>query len=354
MNSLLCWVGFLFIINKPFEGKIEMSRNIRILGTGKYLPPKVVTAEELDKKMGLKKGWVAKKSGVKTRHVVDGEVNSDMAVKAIEQALKNANMKKEDLDCIISTSASFDQPLPCQASLIKEKMGYDNHPIPAFDINSTCLGFVVGLDTISYLVQAERYKNVVIVSSEIPSIAINPEQPESYALFGDGACAVILTKSSNQETSSIKTSLIETYPEGVHMTEVRGGGTILHSRHYSEDNKTEFLFDMNGRAIFRLSSRIIKGFMERLFKDSGLTIQDMDMVIPHQASAMAMDIMRKKLSVSEDKFMNIIEDHGNVISASIPMALHEAIIQKRIKRGDKVLLIGTSAGLSLGGLVFEY
>ncbi|TWI58069.1 beta-ketoacyl-ACP synthase III [Halalkalibacter nanhaiisediminis] len=331
-----------------------MSRNIRILGTGKYLPSKIVTSEELDRKLGLKEGWAAKKSGVKIRHVVDGEVNSDMAVKAIEQALKNANMTKEDLHCIISTSASFDQPLPCQASLIKEKMVFKNHPIPAFDIDSTCLGFVVGLDTISYLVEAERYKNVVIVSSEISSLAINPNQHESYTLFGDGACAVIISKSSKEETSSIKTSLIETYPEGVHMTEVRGGGSILHSRHYSEKNKTEYLFDMDGRAIFRLSSRLINGFMERLFKDSGLTIQDIDMVIPHQASAMAMKLMRKKLDVPEEKFMSIIENHGNVISASIPMALHEAIVQNRIKRGDKVLLLGTSAGLSLGGLVFEY
>ena len=331
-----------------------MSRNIRILGTGKYLPSKIVTSEELDKKLGLRDGWVAKKSGVKIRHVVDGEVNSDMAVKAIALALKNANMVKEDLDCIISTSASFDQPLPCQASLIKEKMGFTNHPIPAFDIDSTCLGFVVGLDTISYLVDAGRYKNVVIVSSETPSIAINPEQPESYTLFGDGACAVIISKSSKEETSTIKTALIETYAEGVHMTEVRGGGSILHSRHYTEQNKTEYLFDMEGIAVFRLSARLIDGFMERLFKDSGLTIQDMDMVIPHQASAMAMRVMRKKLGIPEEKFMNIIEDHGNIISASIPMALHESIIQNRIKRGDKVLLLGTSAGLSIGGLIFEY
>jgi 3-oxoacyl-[acyl-carrier-protein] synthase III len=331
-----------------------VSRNIRILGTGKYLPLKIVTSVELDRKLGLREGWVAKKSGVKTRHVIDGEVNSEMAVKSIEQALKNANMKKEDLDCIISTSASFDQPLPCQASLIKEKMGFENHPIPAFDIDSTCLGFVVGLDTISYLVEAGRYKNVVIVSSEISSLAINPEQPESYTLFGDGACAVIISKSLNEETSSIKTSLIETYPEGVHLTEVRGGGSVLHSRHYSEQTKTEYLFDMNGRAVFRLTSRLLNGFMERLFNDSGLTIQDMDMVIPHQASSMAMDIMRKKLGVPAEKFMNIIENHGNIISASIPMALHEAIVQNRIKRGDKVLLLGTSAGLSLGGLIFEY
>lgn len=336
------------------ERSIYVNRNIRILGTGKYLPSKVVTSAELDEKMGLREGWVEKKSGVKVRHVVDGEVNSDMAVKAIEQALKNANMKKEDLDCIVSTSASFDQPLPCQASLIKEKMGFQDHPIPAFDIDSTCLSFVVGLDTLSYLVEAGRYKNVVLVSSEISSLAINSEQPESYSLFGDGACAVIISKSTDEETSTIQTSLLETYPEGVHMTEVRGGGTNFHSRHHSEKTKTEYLFDMDGRAVFRLSSRLINGFMERLFNDTGLTVQDMDMVIPHQASGMAMNLMRKKLNVPEEKYMNIIENHGNTISASIPMALHEAIVQNRIKRGDKVLLLGTSAGLSIGGLIFEY
>lgn len=331
-----------------------LNRHIKILGTGKYLPPKIVTAEEIDQKLGLREGWTARKTGVKLRHVVNGEVNSDMAVKAIEQALENANIQKEELDCIISTSASFDQPLPCMASLIKEKMNFKDSAIPAFDIDSTCLGFVVGLDTISYLVAAERYKTVVIVSSEISSIATNTEQPESYSLFGDGASAVIITKSSNPDSSAIKAALIETYSEGVHMTEVRGGGSILHSSHYSEKTKNEFLFDMDGRAVFRLSSRIMNGFIDRLFKGSEMTIKDIDMVIPHQASGLAMELMRKKLDIPVEKFMNIIENHGNVISASIPMALHEAIVQNRIKRGDKVLLIGTSAGLSLGGLVFEY
>lgn len=330
-----------------------MKRNIRIIGTGKYLPSNIVTAEQLDVKLGVPPGWVAKKSGVQVRHFVDGEVNSDMAVKAIEQALHNANMQKEELDCIISTSASFDQPIPCMASLIKEKMQL-KQPIPAFDIDSTCLGFVVGLDTISYLVAAGRYRNVVIVASEIASLAINPKTPESYSIFGDGAAAVIIRQSGAQESSAIETALIETYPEGAHLTEVRGGGAILHARHYREETMAEYLFKMDGRAVFRLSSRVIHGFMERLFAQTERTLDDVNLVIPHQASAMAMRLMRQKLAIPEHKFMNIIENHGNTIAASIPMALHEAIVQGRIVRGDKVLLLGTSAGLSIGGLIFDY
>lgn len=331
-----------------------MIRNVRIVGTGKYLPTNKVTATQLDEQLGLPLGWVEKKSGVKVRHFVDGEVNSDMAVKAIEQALQNANMKKEQLDCIISTSASFDQPLPCMASLIKEKMNFNNHPIPAFDIDSTCLSFVVALDMISYMIEANRFNHVVIVASEIASLAINPKTPESYSIFGDGAAAVIVRLSEGNETSAIKGALLETYPEGAHMTEVRGGGAKLHARHYDEATKHEFLFHMDGRAVFKLSSRLIDGFLDRLFNQTDMTLQDVDVVVPHQASAMAMRLMRKKLNIPEERFIDIIENHGNTIAASIPMALHEAIVQNRMKRGDSVLLLGTSAGLSIGGLLFEY
>ena len=331
-----------------------MIRSVKILGTGKYLPKKKVTSEELDKSLGLREGWVYKKSGVKYRYHADGETASEMAVKAIKEALSNANLTIDDVGCIVNTSGTYEQPIPCNACLVKEKMGIKNNRFPAFDINATCLSFVTGLDTLSYLVDAGRYNNVVLVSSEVSSIGINPMQHESYVLFGDGAAAAVIAKSHEDKGARILSSLIETYEEGAHLTEIRGGGTKYHPRHYTEDKEKEFLFDMDGKAIFRLSSKIIGGFVEKLLGEAKLEMKDIDMVVPHQASGMAMDILRKKLGIEEERYMNIIEDHGNVIAASIPMALHKAIVNKKIKSGSRVMLIGTSAGLSLGGLIFEY
>lgn len=330
-----------------------MNRKIRIVGTGKYLPPKVVSAEELEQRFGLPEGTVYRKSGVRYRHQVESETASQMAANAIRQALSQAGLSLEDIDCIVATSGTYEQPIPSNASLIKEELGLKNS-IPAFDFNSTCLSFVVGLDVISYLVDAGRYNRVVLVSSDITSVGINYNHLESSLLFGDGAAAVIIERAQPDQSSEILTARIETYIEGVHYTEIRGGGNKMHSRNHSAHTEEEFLFSMNGRAVFKLSTKIMDGFIHDLFKEEKFTLKDIDMIIPHQASGKAMELMRLKLDIPEERFMNIIADHGNIVAASIPMALHDAIVQNRIHRGDKVMLIGTSAGLSLGGLILVY
>lgn len=129
---------------------------------------------------------------------------------------------------------------------------------------------------------------------------------------------------------------------------------MIHPREYSEERKEDFLFDMNGRAIFKLSSKYMLDFIEKLLMHTGYSLNDINLIVPHQASGPAMKLIRKKLGVDEDRFMTIFEDYGNMISASIPFALFEAIKQKKVQRGDKILLLGTSAGLSIGGILLEY
>lgn len=326
-------------------------RNIKIVGMGKYLPEKVVTSEEIDRLLDLKPGWTEKKSGVKYRHYANGETASEMGAKAALAALAEADLLLDDIDCLVSTSGTMEQPIPCSATLIHEKL-QPNRPIPAFDINSTCLSFVTGLDVISSLVHAGTYKRVLLVSTEIASIGINPKQKESYVLFGDGAAACIIQQGKEGQTSGILSSRMETYSKGAHLTEIRGGGTKHHPNHH--DVEEDFLFDMNGREVFRMSSRVIVPFVDQLLQDAGITKSELDAVVPHQASGMAMRLMRSKLEIDEEKFINVIEHYGNTIAASIPLTLCDGIKMGKIKRGNKVLLLGTSAGLSLGGLVLEY
>jgi 3-oxoacyl-[acyl-carrier-protein] synthase-3 len=330
------------------------SRNIKIIGIGKYLPNKIVTAEDIDKKLGLDEGWTFKKSGVAIRHFVDKETSSQMGALAIKEALKDANMTMKDIDLILCTSGTAQQEIPCTASLIQEQLGEQDSGIPAFDVNSTCLSFVTGLDTISYLVEAGRYKRVVLVATEVASVGIDWSHKESATLFGDGAVAVIIEKTPANETSKIITSRMETYSKGAHLSEIRGGGSAIHPRQYSKETEKDFLFEMDGTAIFKMASKIAPSFLDRLFKETPYTLSDMKLFIPHQASAMAMRLLQKKLGVSDESFVSIIHNHGNVIAASIPMCIYEVVKDGRLKRGDKVAILGTSAGLSLGGMVFEY
>ena len=330
-----------------------MMRQVKILSTGKYLPKKQVTAAEIDARLGLNPGWVEKKSGVLVRHFADGETSSMMGALAAKNALLAAGLSVFDLDCIVSTSAVPEQSIPCNAALIQAHLGAENSGIPAFDINSTCLSFITGLDTISYLIDAGRFQRVLLVASEVCVAGINWQDKESCTLFGDGAAGAIVTKSTDKENAKIICSRMETYSQGAYLAECKGGGNKYHPTEYAE-NPEKFLFKMDGRGIYRLASQILPGFVRRLFQPAKLTMADIDMVIPHQASLMAMRLLQKQLEIGEGKMMEIAQNHGNAIAASIPMALHEAIAQGKIKRGDRILLLGTAAGFSVGGIVLQY
>ncbi|TCS96855.1 beta-ketoacyl-ACP synthase III [Hazenella coriacea] len=335
-------------------------RRVQIMGVGKYLPRSVVTAEEIDEKLGTRKGWVAKKAGVLTRHFADGETASQMGAAAAREALTKAGLSLSDIDCIVCASGTMEQAIPCTASLIYSELDPTHTGIPAFDINSTCLSFVTAFDHLSYLITAGRYRQILIVSTEIASVGLDWTQKESSALFGDGAAAVVLGPTPQGEKSAILSSRMETYSQGAHLSEIRGGGTKHHPRKYgAELDMSDFLFDMDGEAIFRLSARYLPEFIKRLLSKDAigtprLSLNEVDLVIPHQASMMAMRLMQRRLGISKKQMFIFAQNHGNTIASSIPIGIYEAIEQGQIQRGDTVMLLGTSAGLSLGGLVFVY
>lgn len=329
-------------------------RNVKILGTGKYLPQQQIFSAELDRRLNLPTGWSENASGVAVRHFVRDETASQMGALAAQQALESSGINLEDIDCLISASGVMEQAIPCTAALILEQLGGASINIPAYDINSTCLSFLTALDTLSYLVSAGRYRHVLIVSSEVASVGLNWQDRETCILFGDGAAAVVIGRTEPMESSSILTSRIETHSTGAHFCEIRGGGTGLHARYYSEETKEAFLFRMNGKAVFRKSSELMPGFLGRLLEPLQISLNEVKLVVPHQASGSAMELLRRRLGIKPERFMKIIQNHGNTIAASIPMALHTAIEDKRISRGDPILLLGTSAGFSMGGIVLVY
>jgi 3-oxoacyl-[acyl-carrier-protein] synthase-3 len=323
--------------------------NVKILGTGKYLPRRRVPSEELDARLGLAAGTVATKTGVKVRHHADGESVAEMAVRAAAAALDEARTAPGELDLIVSAGASPIQLIPCNATLIQRQMGLGSSGIPAFDIDATCLSFQVALDFVGMAVAAGRYRRALVVSSEWASRALNWQHLESAGLFGDGAAAVVLGPAAADEASAILASRTATFADHADLCQLYGGGSALPGHHYTPENRERYLFDMDGPGVFKAAARLLPEHLQKLFESvAPVSLDDVRMVVPHQASLAAMTLMRRRLGIPEERWLEIIETHGNCIAASVPMALHEALKTQRVQRGDLVLLIGTGAGLSLG------
>jgi 3-oxoacyl-[acyl-carrier-protein] synthase-3 len=329
-------------------------RLVRVLGTGKHLPARRVPGEELDERFGLPPGSVSRKTGVYQRQFVEpGDTTASMGAAAARQALDAAGLRPSELDLIVCASALPQRPLPCTAALIQRELGLQQSGIGCFDVNMTCLSFVTAFDMLSYCIHHGTYRRVLLVSSEIPSGAVNWKHLESSALFGDGAAAVILGPSSEDSGAAVLASRFVTYSTGAEDCQIQGGGTERSPAAYTPDHAEDFLFRMNGPAVFRQALSIVDEFIDGLLDSARAHKDDIALFIPHQASGTAMALLRRKLGVREDQWMDILANHGNCVAASIPMALHEAVTQKRANRGDLVALCGTSAGFSMGGLVFR-
>lgn len=327
-------------------------RKVKIASTGKYMPKRVIMAGEMDRMLGVPAGWAEKKSDVKRRHFVEDETASQMGAFAAQEALTQAGLEFRDIDCLVCASGTMEQPIPSTASLIQRALGQEHSGVPSFDINSTCLSFLTGLDVMSYMVASGRYRRILLVSTEIASKGLNWAHKESAALFGDGAAAVVIEQAEEHEGSRIICSAMQTYSNGAHLSQIRGGGTGAPA--WTEQEKTAFLFEMDGQGIYKMAARILPGFVASLLKQAACTMKDIQVVVPHQGSAMAMRLICRKLGISQEQLMFITPTHGNTIAASIPMGLHEGIREGRIRRGSRVMLLGTSAGLSVGGMILDY
>ena len=311
----------------------EVKRHVEIAGYGVCLP----------------KNTVQFKDQTRYRVVENEETQLDLAEAAIQAALENANLSMKDIDCLVSASAVGVQPIPCTAALIHERVA-KGLSIPAMDINTTCTSFISALSTMSYLIEAGEYHRVLIVSSEVGSLGLNPKQKESYELFGDGAAAFIFQASDKDK--GVIASLQRTWSEGAHDTEIRGGLTSYQPKEYSEETKTNFMFDMKGKKILLLSARVIPEMFQEFQEKSGISKDAVDYIIPHQASR-ALPLVMDKLGVSKDKYLNIVSEYGNMVSVAVPFGLAYALDHGYVKEGDTIFLMGTAAGMTVNMLALK-
>ncbi|WP_345374935.1 3-oxoacyl-[acyl-carrier-protein] synthase III C-terminal domain-containing protein [Algivirga pacifica] len=328
-----------------------MPKNFSIKGVGKYLPKNCLESHEIEAELGLPSQWYAQRVGVETRYRVTDETCTQMGVEALREALSDAQMEISDLDGIIAASATFDYVIPNRSTLIKEAFfEAETLDFPCFDINTVCTSFITALDYASTLLQGEEYQNIAIVSSEIASHGLSSNRPETYGLFGDAAAAVIVSKSSTGENLRY---MQKTYSEGVRSTIIRGGGNAYHPKNNPYEMDL-YSFDMAGTHLLRIVNKYIYDYMDRFFEKTSTHLSEVDWIVPHQTSLFGMNLLTKINRGKSDNIINQLSVYGNCVAASIPLTLVNSIKEGVIKEGDRCLLLGTAAGVSICGLLLNY
>lgn len=320
---------------------------LKILGTGISLPAVCCLSSELDVTHGKKSGWFEAETGVTSRYVVSGESQIDMGVAAGREAIRQAGLQATDIDLIISACGIAYQTLPATAPLYQRALGIADGKAAAFDINSTCLSFVSALEMVSALLSTGRYRRALIISSEIASRALPwQSQPEIAGLFGDGAAAAIV----EHDQQAYMDASFQTYPSAYEACQIAAGGTRFDFQNQREAFEANAQFAMDGKALFKVTSKHFSRFVSALLRKAGWRERDVNVVIPHQASPFALAHLIRQCGFATDQVVDISRTHGNQIAASIPTALHIARQAGRMPHGAKVLMLGTSAGVSFGGI----
>jgi 3-oxoacyl-[acyl-carrier-protein] synthase III len=283
------------------------------------------------------------------RHVCKEETQVTMAVAAAGAALRDAGLEASQIDTVIFGAAVPYQPIPSTAPLVMRGLGMADGSVAAFDVNSTCLSFVTAMEVAARQIEAGAAEYVLVISAEVASRALPwATDPETAALFGDGAAAAVLSPAVND--ARIAATLLRSYPSAYEACGIGAGGTRFDLVRQPQDFAAHSLFQMDGKVLFRLASLNFRGFVEQLLEQAGWQHDDVDLVVPHQASPAALAHLVRQTGFAPDRVVNIAADYGNQIAASIPFAFDIARQSGRVRRGDKVLMLGTSAGVSFGGI----
>lgn len=311
----------------------------------RYLPEVFkISAETLDKNKNLEKGTTERTSGISSRYIFPLFITQSLAMSRCIEELCNKDAPLNDVDLIINCSATTEQALPNTASAIIKHLKLN---IAGIDVNLSCLSFISALQMAVSLLHTNQYKNIVVVAGDMPHKCLNFKDPESSHIFGDGVVAYYLSLDNNPNAKLIG-SKINTYPEHRDFCQIKMGGTL---RTPLTDFSTEdFFFKMEGKAVFKAVSKEIDSFMRNFSDTYNYTNNEIQYLVPHQASHLGMAHIINRLGFEKEKAINIYPQHGNQVAASLPTAL-SFCLDKNPK--GKVLMIGTGAGLTIGATLLE-
>jgi 3-oxoacyl-[acyl-carrier-protein] synthase-3 len=328
---------------------------LRIVGSGEYQPTRRVDSAWFDQRWGKPPGWTRRHVGIDYRRFAGAdEPASLMGARAAEAALAKAGLRAADIDCLIVANSVPEQALPCTAVLVHRRLGLGASGIPAFDVNATCLGFLTALEVAANAMAAGRHRRVLIVASEVASAGLDWEDVDTAALFGDGAAAFVVEAGEEGGPSAFVAAHMETYSDGAEFCQVRAGGTRLRLADDAKAFADGATFEMLGKQTYRMAAQLLPGFLSRLLARAGVGLGELKKFVPHQASEKALRHLELSLRIPKAAMVRVLETRGNQMAASIPIALHHAISQGELGRGDLVALVGSGAGLSFAGVVLRY
>ncbi|HVK60129.1 MAG TPA: beta-ketoacyl-ACP synthase III [Bdellovibrionales bacterium] len=322
----------------------------KISGTGSYLPEKILTNADLEKMVDTNDAWIVERTGIRERRIApEGEATSDLALVAAQRALAAAGLTAQDLDAIIVATVSPDQPTPSTACVLQRKLGA--RTIMGFDLAAACSGFVYGLSVADQFIRSGMYKHVLVVGAEVLHRYVNYKERETCILFGDGAGAVIASRSDDD--SAILSSHLHTDGGLGDLFILAAGGSAMPFSEKVLEGGHHYL-RMKGREIFKNAVRTMSHCSQEALDANGMTIDQVDWLIPHQANLRIIDAVGSHFGIPPEKVIVNVQNYGNTSAATVPIALDEAVRDGRIKRGQNVLLTVFGAGLTSGSMMMRY
>lgn len=322
-----------------------------ILGTGTYIPEKVVTNHDMAQLVDTSDEWIRTRTGICERHfAAEGETTSDMAAAAARKAIEAAGIDREEIDLVIVATMTPDMPFPSTACLVQDKAGL--RKVTAFDVQAACSGFVYALNIASAMLQAGAYQKALVIGAEKTSPILDFQDRTTCVLFGDGASAAILGTSPVPDVG-ILGSLGGADGSNPSLLYQPAGGSAIPASGDSLLARQHFL-KMNGKEVFKLAVRVMEQASLDILAQQGFETKDLDLVIPHQANMRIIESLAKRMKLPMDRFHNNLDRFGNTSAASVGIALDEAVRRGRIRSGDLVLLVAFGAGLTWGASLLKW
>ena len=322
-------------------------RHASIIGWGKYAPANVVTNDDIAQYIDTSDEWIRTRSGIRERRFVsDDETTATMSVAAARAALDTAGLTATDLDLILVATSSPDHLTPPISSQVQEALGAQH--IGAMQIVVGCTGFVYSLVTAQQFIATGAYNTVLVIGAELISRWLKPDDRSTYVLFGDGAGAVIMQ--ATDEPCGVLSHVLGSDGSGAEHIIVPAGGTAMVPTHETVD---QVALRMNGREVFKFATRVMGRALQEALDQAGLTADDIDLFIPHQANLRIIEYAAKQAGLPREKVMVNVDRYGNTSAASVPLALCEAFDQGRIKAGDTLAMVAFGAGLTWASAVVK-
>lgn len=324
----------------------------RVAGTGSHLPPKILSNADLEKLVDTNDQWIRERTGIERRHIADPDkTTSDLAFEASILAIQDSGMDTKDIDCIIVATVTGDYQTPSTACMLQAKLGLNG--IPAMDVNAACSGFIYIISVADAYIRMGMYKNILIVGAETISRFINYKDRETCILFGDGAGAWVLSRTSPEDKNVIFSSHLRAEGSLGDLFIRHAGGAKTPLSQEVLDNGSHW-FQMKGREIFKNAVRTMSATCKQALEFNNLTSEQIDWLVPHQANSRILEAVAHHFDFPKDKVISIVHEMGNTSAATIPVAFDFARKDGRIQRGQTILLTAFGAGLTAGSAVLKF